>query len=53
LSSVREPNQLAGPPGHIVVRVDPDGAHYRVFVVDNTDERDRVMAVIGPLASNQ
>jgi len=46
-------NQLAGPPGHIVVRVDPDGAHYRVFVVDNTDERDRVMAVIGPLASNE
>ena len=44
-------NQLAGPPGHIVVRVDPDGAHYRVFVVDNTDEHDRVLAVIGPLVS--
>jgi hypothetical protein len=41
-------NQLARPPGHVVVRVDPDGNRYRVFVLDNRDERDRVLAVKGP-----
>ena len=40
--------QLAGPPGHIVVRVDPGGDRYRIFVLDNRDERDLVMAVKGP-----
>jgi hypothetical protein len=37
--------QLAGPPGHIVVRVDPGGDHYRVYVLDNSNERDTVLAV--------
>jgi hypothetical protein len=45
-------NQLAGPPGHVVVRVDSDGEHYRVFVLDNRDERDRVLAVKGPFPAN-
>ncbi len=45
-------NQLAGPPGHVVVRVDPDGSHYRVFVLDNSDERDRVLATKGPFQAN-
>lgn len=45
-------NQLAGPPGHVVVRVDPDGEHYRVFVLDNRDERDRILEVKGPLLAN-
>ena len=40
--------QLAGPPGHIVVRVSPGGTQYRVFVLDNRDERDLVAAVKGP-----
>jgi hypothetical protein len=40
--------QLAGPPGHIVVRVEEGGDRYRVFVLDNRDERDRVLAVKGP-----
>jgi hypothetical protein len=40
--------QLAGPPGHIVVRVDSGGDRYRIFVVDNRDERDLVMGVKGP-----
>jgi hypothetical protein len=43
--------QLAGPPGHIVVRVDPGGDRYRVFVLDNRDERDLVAAVKGPFLS--
>ena len=43
--------QLAGPPGHIVVRVYPGGDRYRVFVLDNHDERDLVLAVKGPFHS--
>jgi beta-lactamase superfamily II metal-dependent hydrolase len=43
--------QLAGPPGHIVVRVEPDGAHYSVFVLDNRDEGDAILAVKGPFTS--
>lgn len=43
--------RLAGPPGHVVVRVDPGGEHYRVYVLDNRDERDLVVAAKGPFAS--
>jgi hypothetical protein len=43
--------QLAGPPGHIVVRVEPGGDRYRVFVLENNDERDSVVAVLGPFHS--
>src|SRR6185369_14394923 len=43
--------QLAGPPGHIVVRVEAGGEHYRVFVLDHRDERDTVIAMKGPFAS--
>jgi hypothetical protein len=44
-------NQLAGPPGHIVVRVAPGGDRYFVFVLDNRDERDLVIAINGPFMS--
>jgi hypothetical protein len=40
--------RLAGPPGHIVLRVEPGGVRYSVFVLDNRDERDLVVAVKGP-----
>ena len=40
-------NQLAGPPGHIVVRVESGGQRYAVWVLDNHDRRDTVMA--GPI----
>ena len=43
--------QLAAPPGHVVVRVAPGGGRYRVFVLDNRDERDLVVAVRGPFQS--
>lgn len=43
--------QLAGPPGHIVVRVDPGGGRYRVFVLESRDESDTVLAVKGPFTS--
>src|SRR5262249_20716966 len=43
--------RLAGPPGHIVVRVEPGGGRYSVFVLDNRDERDLILSVTGPLNS--
>ena len=42
--------QLAGPPGHIVIRVEPSG-RYRVFVLENQDERDLVVASRGPFTA--
>jgi hypothetical protein len=44
--------QLAGPPGHIVVRVSPGGRSYRVFVLENRDEKDLIAAVQGPFPTN-
>jgi len=44
--------QLAGPPGHIVVRVDRGGGSYRVYVLDYRDEKDTVLAEKGPFASS-
>jgi len=44
--------QLAGPPGHIIVRVSPGGDSYRVYVLDNRDERDLVIATKGPFPSS-
>jgi hypothetical protein len=43
--------QLAAPPGHIVVRVDPGGERYRIYVLDNRDERDLIVATKGPFSS--
>jgi len=40
--------QLAGPTGHVVIRVEPGGGRYWVFVLENHDERDLVTAVLGP-----
>src|SRR3984957_10776048 len=39
---------LAGPPGHIVVRVEPGGSRYWVVVLSNHDERGIVLAIKGP-----
>lgn len=37
--------------GHIVIRVAPGGASYRVFVLEDDDEEMRVKAVLGPYES--
>jgi hypothetical protein len=47
----RRADALAGPPGHIVVRVEPGGERYWVIVLSNQDERDVVLAVRGPFPS--
>ena len=43
--------QLAGGAGHVVVRVEKGGERYWVFVLNNKDERDTVIAVRGPFNS--
>ena len=40
--------QLAAQPGNIVVRVEAGGSQYRVFVLENQDERDIVVSASGP-----
>jgi glyoxylase-like metal-dependent hydrolase (beta-lactamase superfamily II) len=45
--------RLASADGHVVVRVAPGGASYRVVVTDNHDEEDRVLRVTAPLASRR
>jgi hypothetical protein len=37
--------------GHVVIRVDPGGSTFRVHVLSNEDESDRVIASFGPYAS--
>jgi beta-lactamase superfamily II metal-dependent hydrolase len=38
--------------GHVVIRVDDGGATYRVYILDDSDEEQRVLAVHGPYTSN-
>lgn len=46
-----EIGKAASTQGHVVIRVDRGGDHYRVFVLDDTDESLRVKAAFGPYAS--
>ena len=43
--------RLASRDGHVVVRVAPGGATYRIVVTSNRDEADRVVSVSGPLGA--
>jgi beta-lactamase superfamily II metal-dependent hydrolase len=36
--------------GHVIVRVAPGGAEFRVIILDNSDDSDRVKAAFGPYA---
>ena len=44
-------SQVASDNGHVVIRVDPGGARYRVFVLDNAAESRAITSVHGPYAS--
>ena len=44
-------NALKSTQGHIVVRVEPGGASYRVIILDDSAETYRVTAVHGPYES--
>lgn len=39
-------------PGHIVIRVQPDGELYNVFLLEDADESFTIKAVYGPFKSN-
>lgn len=43
--------QLKSTHGHIVVRVDADGRHYRVVILDDEHEDARILSVHGPYES--
>lgn len=44
-------NAAASTQGHVVIRVEKGGAHYRVFVLDDADEAMKIKTVSGPYAS--
>ncbi len=44
-------NRLSSTGGHVVIRVERGGKTYRVFVLDDTDELQRVKQVFGPYRS--
>jgi len=44
-------NQIASNQGHVLVRVDPGGARYRVIVIDDSREDGSVLSVHGPYES--
>jgi beta-lactamase superfamily II metal-dependent hydrolase len=43
--------KVASDAGHVVIRVEPGGASYRVYVIANDDESGRVKAAFGPYTS--
>ena len=45
--------QVASDHGHVVVRVAPGGASYRVFVLDNRTEAGEVLSTHGPYSSGR
>lgn len=51
LANRRMTSRLASTDGHVVVRVAPGGASYRIAVTDNADEADRVGRVTASLAA--
>jgi len=46
--ATRDLAKLKSQNGHVVVRVPPDGETFRVEILDNSDESDRVIATHGP-----
>lgn len=44
-------DRLSSAQGHIVIRVEPDGANYRVLILDDSFENYRVIKTFGPFAS--
>ena len=44
-------NKLKSQKGHIVIRIEPGGAHYKVIILDDTNENFNVKSVFGPYTS--
>ena len=45
---VEQLDRIAGHQGHVLVRVEPGGARYRVMVIDDSREDGAVRSVHGP-----
>lgn len=45
-------DQAKNQQGHVVIRVDSGGATYRVYVLADSDEEQRIKAVFGPYTAN-
>lgn len=45
-------DEMKSQQGHIVIRVDPGGEHYMIYVLDDARENFKVKSVHGPYASN-
>lgn len=50
---VEQLNGIAANQGHVLVRVEPGGARYRVMVLDDSREDGAVLSVHGPYASRR
>ena len=49
--ATRRLSEITSGNGHVVVRVDPGGASYRIFVLDNMSESNTVISEHGPYQS--
>ncbi len=38
--------------GHVVIRVQPNGATYQVFILDDTVSKPTIIKIFGPYESN-
>ncbi len=38
--------------GHVVIRVDPGGENYMIYILDDSRENFRIKAIHGPYTSN-
>lgn len=45
-------DKLKGAQGHVVIRVNPGGADYHVYILDDTEENFKVKAIYGPYICN-
>ncbi|HZJ35757.1 MAG TPA: MBL fold metallo-hydrolase [Gillisia sp.] len=45
-------DSLKSQQGHIIVRVDPDGESYMIYILDDSEESFRIMSIHGPYTSN-
>ena len=50
---VEQLDRIAGHQGHVLVRVEPGGARYRVMVIDDSREDGAVLSVHGPYVSRR
>jgi hypothetical protein len=50
---VEQLDRIASNQGHVLVRVEPGGARYRVMVIDDSREDGAVLSIHGPYESRR